>query len=93
MVYKCGLQQWRQVTDCLPSHWQGIQRSSGTLKSERRHSTQRSSPASSSSSVSNAQLRRTRAAVAEQAALTSSAKQALQQMQLWLENHEEKCYA
>ena len=39
--------------------------------------------------ISNVQLRRTRAAVAEQAALTSSAKQALQQMQQWLQSHQD----
>ena len=89
----CGLNHCRRVIDPLLLHWQGIQRSSCTLKTDRRHSAQRSSPATSSSTVSNVQLRRTRAAVAEQAALTSFAKQALQQMHLWLEPHEEKCYA
>ena len=54
---------------------------------------QRSSVTSVSPSVSNVQLRRTRVAVAEQAALTSSAKQALQQMQAWLQSYEEKYFA
>ena len=60
---------------------------------ERKQLKQRSSVTSVSPNVSSVQLRRTGVAVAEQAALMSSAKQALQQMQAWLQDYEEKCYA
>ena len=80
----------QQVFKCMSICVQGSQRSLRTMNSERTLIRQRSS---GTPIVSSGQLRRTRAAVAEQAALTSSAKQALQQMQLWLQNNEEKCYA
>ena len=70
---------------------QGSRRSLLALNRERQQSARRGEP--QSPAISSVQLRRTRAAVAEQAALTSSARQALAQMQLGLQIHEEKCYA
>ncbi len=85
-----GMVPEQQVFKCMSICLQGSKRSLHTMKSERKLIRQRSS---GTPIVSSVQLRRTRAAVAEQAAVTSSGKQALQQMQLWLQNIEEKCYA
>ena len=72
---------------------QGSRRLLDAQPAEQQRLTALSSLSIASPAISNVQLRRTRAAVAEQAALTSSAKQALQQMQQWLQSHQDSACA